>query len=152
MSDPYNNNPFANNPYAPPQATADATVRRTTPDPIARLDVSEFWKERFRLIEKAGGPDLPLIRNLPSAERMKIGFNWLAYLLAVLFGPIHYFVKGLWRQGLVYLGITILVLMLLAAIGINPRAAVAIGMAAIYASRINVGYYRKVVLGNAPWL
>lgn len=151
MTDPYNSNPFSNNPYTPPQASTTPPRKAPTLDPISRLHVSDAWKERFRLIEKAGGPDLPRIRELTPGERRKIGFNVVAYLLAVLLGPIHFFFKGLWKQGVVYLLITIAIALLLAAFGFNPRAGLAAGMAAIYASRINVGYYRKVILGEAPW-
>jgi hypothetical protein len=40
-------------------------------DVISGLDVSESWKRKFRLIEKAGGPDLSKFRDLSFGERFR---------------------------------------------------------------------------------
>lgn len=52
-----------------------------------------IWQERFELIEKAGGPKLPLIRTLSFKERLKM-FNVMGFF----FGPFYYFVKGMWKK------------------------------------------------------
>lgn len=146
VSDPYNSPGTAAppvSPYAPPAAALQAT-----PDPISRLAVSETWKRRFRLIERAGGPALPDFRSLPAKERFGLNFNFLAFF----FGPIYYLIKGLWRQAVVYLACAVALVMVFELMGLGQFArGVGYGVAAVYAMRANVSYYRKVVLGDAPW-
>ena len=85
------------------------------------------------------------------AERKKISFNLIACLLAALLGPVHYLRKGLWRQAITYFAVTLAIVLLLSAFDINPRTSLAFGMAIVYAAHINVSYYQKVALGQAPW-
>jgi hypothetical protein len=146
VSDPYNSYGSAISPATPAAVTAPSSRK---PDPIARLNVSEAWKRRFRLIEKAGGPDLPRFRDLPFGERFGLNFNVLAFF----FGPIYYLAKGLWRQAALYLVIAVALLFLLDAMGFGEFSrGLGYGFAAVYALRANVSYYKKAVLGDAPWL
>lgn len=116
---------------------------------ISELDVSETWKEKFRLIEKAGGPTLPNYKSLSFGERLKANFNALAFLL----GPIYFVAKGLWRQGVLYLVLAIAFVVLFEAAGLGKYGnGIGYGFAAIYAMRANVSYYRKVVLAEVSWL
>lgn len=118
-------------------------------DEIAELDVSETWKEKFRLIEKAGGPTLPNFNSLPFGERLKANFNILAFLL----GPIYFIAKGLWRQGVLYFVMAIVLIFILEIAGLGKYGnGIGYGFAAIYAVRANVCYYKKVVLGDVSWL
>lgn len=145
MSDPYNSGP-----HVPPTAplVADPSPR-AQPDPIARLDVSDAWKRKFRLIEKAGGPDLPHFRDLPFGERLSLSLN----VLALLFGPVYYLIKGLWRQAVLYVVIAIALGLVLDAIGFGEfLRGVGYGFSALYAFRANISYYKKAVLGETPWL
>lgn len=153
MSDPYNSYPSHLPPPSAPRVVQGpdlhvSTPRRNVPDPIARLDVSDTWKRRFRAIERAGGPDLPHIRDLDFAERWRITSNFPAFI----FWPIYLPLKGLWRQAAVILAIAIAVgfLMELAGLGRFGRA-VGYGASALAMLRVNVGYYRKVVLGETRW-
>lgn len=155
MSDPYNSYgsslPSVATAPAAPQAAAPRTVPPRLPprDNIARLDVSDAWKRKFRLIEKAGGPDLPDFRELPFGDRMSININFLA----LFFGPIYYIVKGLWRQAVVYFVVAFVLILILDAIGLGKiTRAVGSGLGIVYALRANISYYRKVVLGEAPWV
>lgn len=145
MTDPYN----SASPYAAPLAElAAVSLARARPDRIAGLDVSDSWKRRFRLIEQAGGPDLKRFRDLRVGERLRVNIN----LPGFFFGPIYYLIKGLWRQAVVYFvcAVTLAVLFDLMGLGSVSRA-VGSGFAAVYGMRANVSYYRKVVLGDAPW-
>lgn len=146
MTDPYN----SAGPYAPPVARpVPASPTGADRDPIDGLDVSDSWKRKFRLIEKAGGPTLPGLRDLRPGGRMGVGFNFLGFF----FGPIYYLVKGLWRQAFVYLVCAMALAVLMEVMGLGKFArGVGYGLAAVYAMRANVGYYRKVVLGETPWL
>jgi len=154
MSDPYNSYGSQLPPMAA-TATATAPVMSDTPrptptfDPIARLDVSDTWKRRFRKIEQAGGPGLPNFRDLSFGERFGLNFNFLAFL----FGPIYFLAKGLWRQALSYFGIAIGIGLLMGLFGIETGSrAIGYGLAAVFAMRANVSYYQRVVQGEAPWV
>lgn len=109
MSDPYNSYPSELPPPAISRVVSDAssqssTVAHEKNDAISSLDVSDKWKERFHLIEEAGGPRLPNSRDLTFAQSRKITSNWLAFF----FWPIYLPIKGLWRQAIAYfvIGVT----------------------------------------------
>jgi hypothetical protein len=146
MSDPYNSYGSALPPAAAPAASHVQPVAARPRDNISKLDVSESWKKNFRLIEKAGGPDLPYFRDLPFGERFGLNFNFLAFL----FGPIYLAVKGLWRQAIVYFVLGFTIVLILESMGFSGRIGTGLGF--ICAMRANTSYYRKVVLGEAPWL
>lgn len=140
-----------NNPFEPPQARlADSTG--DTVD-IESLPVSDVWKKRFRWMQKAGGPGLPRIKQLPAEEQGGLSmFN----ILAFLFGPIYYLVKGMWRRGLVLFGICLVAILileaLLAALGLEALSRVlGFGASAVYALRANADYYKKMVLDDNGW-
>lgn len=68
---------------------------------LDNLNVSPEWKERFQLMEKIGWNDGMLknywnFRKLTFSERLKMSFN----VLALLFGPFYYFVKGMWLKAI----------------------------------------------------
>lgn len=150
MSDPYNSYGASIPPVVPPVAgVVPGAVPRANLDPIARLDVSASWKRKFRLIDKAGGPDLPQFRDLPFGERLGVNFNVLGFL----FGPFYFLAKGLWRQAVLYFIFALALFFVFEAMGLGKFArSIGYGLAAAYALRANVSYYRKVVLGDAPWL
>jgi len=118
------------------------------PVDIAQLDVSESWKKTFRLIEQAGGPDLPNLKALQTGERISISFKPLAFFL----GPFYYLAKGLWKQAVAYLLIAIALALLLDTFGLGKISkSIGYGFAAVYAVRANVSYYKKMVQGVIPW-
>lgn len=146
MSDPYNSYDSSVSPISKPTTIAPP---RAKADSISRLQVSESWKRKFRSIEKAGGPDLPHFRELPFGERFGLTFN----VLALILGPFYYITKGLWRQALLYFIIAVALVLLMNAIGLgNFSRGIGYGLGVVYASRANTSYYKKVVLGDAPWL
>lgn len=152
MSDPYNSYPSH---LPPPAVTRTAAVsapqaaaQRGAVDPFARLDVSDKWKRRFRAIERAGGPDLPRMRDLQFSERLLITSNWWAFFL----WPVYLPLKGLWRQAVTCFAIAFAFVLIMELMGLGKFArGVGYGVAAIAMLRANVGYYRKVVQGEAPW-
>jgi len=76
----------------------------TTAAPSNELEsISDSWKIKFELIEKAGGVKLPNAKNLPFGERMKVRFNVWGFL----FGPFYYLVKGMWKKAVTLFGISI---------------------------------------------
>jgi len=143
------NNP---NPFAPPQAEVQDIDATSGSADIDGLPVSDGWKRKFRLIQKAGGPKQTQFKSLTSGERMKISFN----ILAFLFGPIYYIVKGMWKKGLALFGacfgvlVVLSVLLELAGLG-KVANALGYGAAALFAVRANIDYYKKMVLGDNGW-
>lgn len=112
--------------------------------------ISESWQAKFALIEKAGGVKTPHIKNLQFGERVKALFN----IWAFLFGPIYYFVKGMWKKALPLLGIAIILIVVLEMIcrkfGIPETITNFVG-GAIFAARANIDYYKKVKFGDDGW-
>ncbi|MGH8462711.1 MAG: DUF2628 domain-containing protein, partial [Pseudomonas sp.] len=132
-----------------PAPVAAAPPARVSRDVISGLDVSDKWKDRFRAIERAGGPRLPKFHLLSSSERRSIQFNWLAFI----FGPFYFLAKGLWRQTVVYVLIGIALALVLDALGMDKVIrALGFGFSAVYAIRANISYYKKVAEDEAPWL
>jgi hypothetical protein len=133
MSDPYNS---AGSQFAAAAAVAaPARPPAIAYDPIARLDVSDTWKKRFREIESAGGASTT-------------NFN----LLAFLFGPFYYVAKGLWRQAIVYTLIAIAIVLVIDAMsGGRFTGGIGTGVGFVYSMRANISYYRLVVLGEKPY-
>ncbi|MDI9238254.1 DUF2628 domain-containing protein [Lysobacter sp. LF1] len=138
------------NPYeVAPSSRATQSRPEREHDPIADLDVSETWKRRFRLIEKAGGVQMTHFRDLSFGERMSINFNVLAFF----FGPFYYLIKGMWRPAVAYLLIVFAIVVVLELAGLGRLArSVGYGMAAVYSLRANITYYRQRVLEEYPWL
>lgn len=145
--DPYNS--YQSHVPAAPTPAVDTLSPPPRRDNISRLDISENWKARFRAIEKAGGPDLPRFRDLSVADRKTVRFNWLAFFL----GPFYYLAKGLWRQAIVYVLLAIGCVFIMDSIGLDRFSrGVGYGFAAVYALRANVSYYKRIVLGEMPWV
>jgi Protein of unknown function (DUF2628) len=139
------------NPYAVPKAE----VRDVSDESQAEIDdlaVSATWKNRFRLIETAGGPRLTHIKDMPFGDRMRVMFN----ILAFLFGPFYYLAKGLWRKAITFfvLGVVVLTALSLAlgAAGVDGASrAFGYGLAAVFATRANIDYYKRMVLNDNGW-
>lgn len=137
------------NPYAAPKAQVRDTTGPTHGALIDALDVSDRWKAKFHVIDKAGGPGLPRLHQLPRSERNSVGFNVGAYVLTVF----YYLAKGMWRKGIAYLSISLAVIfaliMLFDALGWqSAERALPFVVGAWYAIRADVDYYRKNVLGD----
>lgn len=128
---------------------APASAPKPRIDYASRQDISDSWKRKFDLIEKAGGPKLPNFKSLSFGERMQVGFS----VLALFLGPIYYLVKGLWRQAVAYSGIGFVLTVILAAARLDGlQQFVVYGIAGLYAARANVSYYKKEVFGEISWL
>ena len=140
------NQPLNSNPYQPPQSAAE-----TLSTQIDQLAVSDTWKKRFHLIEKAGGVKLPRFKELSFRERMSVNFNVWAFL----FGPIYLLIKGMWKFALAWLGVALLVGILLGVIEslfqINTGNAAGVGVAVGLSMLANRNYYKKMVQGQLDW-
>jgi hypothetical protein len=112
--------------------------------------ISESWKSRFALLEKAGGVKIPNIKNLQFGERRKVVFNVWGFL----FGPLYYLAKGMWKKAISLLGVAILAIVVLEVIcktiGISDTVTNFVA-GAIFATRATIDYYKKVKLGDNGW-
>lgn len=141
-----------NNPFAPPQSDVAEPID-TSDTAIDSLPVSDTWKRRFRFIKKAGGPSMANLKTMPKEERKgAFQFN----ILAFLFGPFYYLAKGMWKKGLslflICLSAVIALEVILVMIGFPQLGkALGYGVAAVFAMRANIDYYKKMVLDENGW-
>jgi len=139
------------NRYAAPKAEVRDVV--DTPQlNIDELAVSATWKRRFHLIETAGGVRLVRLKELPFGDRMRVSFNVLAFL----FGPLYYLAKGLWRKAITFLIVAVIIVASLSIVLNNATfdvvdRALGYGLAAIFATRANIDYYKRMVLKDNGW-
>lgn len=138
--------------FAPPKADLSVVIDKSARFDIESLTISSSWKQKFRILEKAGGPKQPNLKALSSGERFKIGFN----ILAFLFGPLYYLAKGMWKKALSIFGACIVAILVIGfaldLVGLTKMAnALGYGAAAIFAVRANIDYYKKMVLGESGW-
>jgi hypothetical protein len=140
------------NRFAPPKARVADVESSKNSAKIDSLKVSERWRMKFRIIEKAGGPKLPKFKSVPYNERKSIGFNGLGFL----FGPFYYLAKGMWRKAITYFGGGVALVIVLSIVmdmfGFKDvEKYLGYGIAAAFAVRANIDYYTKMVLDDDGW-
>jgi hypothetical protein len=147
------NNPTPQpNPFAPPQTPVSDVPAPLATIAIDELPVSDAWKTKFKLMEKAGGVKMPQFKALTTGERMKLGFG----ILPFLFGPFYYLAKGMWKKAITLFLLCLVVILLIeialemAGLGRFGRS-LTYGAGAVYAIRANIDYYKKMVLGQNGW-
>ncbi len=117
--------------------------------------LSDAWRRRFALIDTAGGPKLPNLKQLSSRQQIQLSSN----LLGFLFGPFFYLAKGMWRKALTLTVVAVIasfaVEFAMRSVGVSEYVASSgssmVG-AALFAMRANIDYYKHVRLGNRDWL
>jgi len=120
----------------------------------AYADLGAKWVHNFALMEQAGGVRLPRLGALALGDRARLLVN----IWALIFGPLYYAVKGMWRKGLaLLLAVTaVLLLVTLAAkrSGVSEQKILLLAcivIPVIFATRANIDYYKKMVLGDNGW-
>jgi hypothetical protein len=118
---------------------------------IPAQEVSEAWNIKFALLEKAGGPKLPKARELAFGERTKVVFNVWGFL----FGPFYYLAKGMWKKAIVLLALCIAAIVILEIIletmGVADSKITNFIAPAVFATRANIDFYKKIVLNDNGW-
>ena len=108
----------------------DATSTTTYP---------QKWQERFAFFEQHGAPNSPgfkeALKGLPSGQRRKITFNWLAWL----FGPFYFLAVG------------IVVSLLPDSVGNILSRGVGFGLAFLFGLTANYSYFLKERRGDNGW-
>jgi hypothetical protein len=140
-------------PYAPPSASLSQAASPGYQS-AEFLALSPTWQRRIILIDRAGGPKLPNLKELEFGERFTVLFN----IWAFLFGPFYYLAKGMWRKAVTYTALAIAASFLLAfgmaMAGLDPDSGsniLSFGVATAITRLANVGYYRKVMLSENGW-
>lgn len=121
---------------------------------LPSFTVSPSWQKRFDFFNTYGLPNSTpeskaAYQALTFLERLKLTSN----ILAFLFGPIYFFVKGMWRKGLTLLGIFFAVEVVLVVLNVSDTLvrAIGFGLAAIAMTTANYAYYLHVVRGSQSW-
>jgi len=116
--------------------------------PQDRSALAEIWQRRFAFYDHyAAAPTKEeanaIFRAGPFWTRIRLTSNFLAFF----FGPIYFFVKGMWRKGLVLLGISLGIGVVLGVVGASDSVtrAVSIGFAAVFMGIGKQAYY-------LPWV
>lgn len=118
------------------------------------VEVSESWRQRFEFFEEFGIPNSTpesrqAYRRLPLGAKFRLTSN----LWAFLFGPIYFFVKGMWRKGLVLAGLAIALAVVVLGLGtpdLVDRAA-SLVVPALAMTTANYAYYLHAVMGSRSW-
>ncbi|WP_369308766.1 DUF2628 domain-containing protein [Providencia rettgeri] len=120
---------------------------------------SNKWQKRFEFFDTHGAPDTPAYKDALKAEsfggRILISMNFFAFF----FGIIYFLILGLWKKGLVLLGISIGLGIVLNIIdfmigGTIPNgvySGLSIGISALWAMIANYAYYLKETKGLDGW-
>ncbi|MEB3035057.1 DUF2628 domain-containing protein [[Mycobacterium] nativiensis] len=123
-------------------------------DADARAELSPTWQQRFAFFDAHGVPSSSpqsraALRALPFGTRMRITSNFLA----LFFFPFYFFVKGMWRKGVVWIGVAVALAALGVALDVSDGVgrAIGIGLAAGAMTTANYGYYLHVVKGSRSW-
>lgn len=115
----------------------------------ATYNISDSWQKKFTLIEKAGGVKLSKARELTFTECSVIFNVW-----GFFFGPFYYVAKGMWKKGIVLTGLCVIAIIIFDSIFGEMGALSTMSnfiAPAVFATRANIDYYKKVVLGDNGW-
>jgi hypothetical protein len=122
---------------------------------IALPGLSSGWKTIFAALQKGGGVELPQSLELSLAERAMVLFNPWAFL----FGPFYYLAKGMGRKALALCLLAAVLVcavrLLFGALGLQSMLASALVFfipSALFATRANIDYFKKMVLDDEGWL
>ncbi|WP_439857542.1 DUF2628 domain-containing protein [Pseudomonas syringae] len=121
---------------------------------------SAKWQERFNFFETYGAPNdprfKPAVNALPDFKKKLLV---CANIIAFFFGPIYFFVLGLWKKNLALIGVivavNVVIALLFGILGMEVPAALGTGLNVVfslmYALTANYSYYLKEVKGEQGW-
>ena len=102
----------------------------------------------FALIDLAGGIKLPEIKTLKFSEKMKISFNIWAFIFSIF----YYLYHKMWKKGIVYLIISIVLIFLVDAFIPDLSKISSLITSVIFATRANIDLYKKYKLEDDSWI
>lgn len=133
--------------------TITARIHRVTEQP-PNISLPPAWQKRFEFFNTYGLPNSTpeskaAYRALPFGTKLRISSNFLAFV----FGPIYFFVKGMWRKALTLLGIGLVVSVLVFVLNVSDGMVRGAGIvvAALAMTTANFAYYLHVVRHSRSW-
>jgi len=125
-----------------------------TSDPDPAVHLPPIWRERFAFFDRYGLPNATpqgraAYRAMEFLPRLRLNSN----ILALLFGPLYFFVKGMWRKGLTLLLVGFVAINVLISFGVRPGLVQALGFAVSAAAMLtaNYAFYLQVRRGSTSW-
>ena len=89
-----------------PKMAGSQSNDTVTPVDLDTLELSPWWKERFKLLQASGAAELGFkdyfvhgMTKLPKADSKKLTFQWFSILAGLLIGPLLYLFKGMFKKG-----------------------------------------------------
>ncbi|NNH74042.1 DUF2628 domain-containing protein [Nocardia uniformis] len=125
----------------------------STPNSSTDSKLKPKWQERFDFFDSHGHPGSAEYRqgmkSVTFGKRMRITSNFIAFF----FGPVYFFVLGLWKKNLSLLGIWVVIGIVATALDVSDLLARALGMgmAVLYMSTANYAYYLQRTRGIQSW-
>lgn len=120
---------------------------------IEALRIIPKWKEKFLAISETkplGGGWTPEFEDKAKYKDLPFWTKYNAW--GLLFGVLFYFFKGMWKKGLLILGLTIVLSTIANATHNGGLLFVSYVMPSlIVIIHSNIDYYRKIVLGEDFW-
>jgi hypothetical protein len=117
------------------------------------LSLSAKWRERFAFFDQYGAPSskeaVAGYRVLPYKKKMLINFNFYA----LFFGPLYFFLIGLWKSALSLIGLAFVVGALGGVLHVPDAVFNGVGCAFsfLFGITANYAYYLKKVKGRQSW-
>ncbi|HGN1704441.1 TPA: DUF2628 domain-containing protein [Providencia rettgeri] len=120
---------------------------------------SNKWQKRFDFYDKHGAPNTPefktALKTASFGQRLLINMNFFAFF----FGLIYFLILGLWKKGLVLLGVSLGIAILVTIIdGLTGWSfpdgvynGLSVGISAMWAMLANYNYYLKETKGLDGW-
>jgi hypothetical protein len=123
--------------------------------PQRYTELARSWQQRFAFYDRYGVPNSTpesrqAYRELPFGKKMRLNAN----IWGFLFGPFYFFVKGMWRKGLVLLALAIALAATFIVVVDAPDAiarAASFVVPALAMTTANYAYYLHVVKGSRSW-
>ena len=134
----------------PPSAAVGP--RAAAPTGVAPAQLSKTWQRRFAFYDEHGSPmsgqGAMALRKLPFWTAMSIRSN----IWGLIFGPLYWFVLGLWKRGLALGGLALVASYISAWLfGDRVGGLVSVGFQVFGSMTVNYARYIKVTQGRDEW-
>ncbi len=117
-------------------------------------DYSQFasrWQFRFGFYDQHGAPSTPTYKAAFKAATFGQRFKLSGNIPAFLFSWIYFLCKGMWRKGLSWLGIWVLLILIAAMLPQALGRGLGIGFSALCSISANYAYYLHRIKGSTSW-
>jgi Protein of unknown function (DUF2628) len=123
--------------------------------PQRYTELPRSWQQRFVFYDRYGVPNSSpesreAFRKLSFGDKMRLNTN----IWGLLFGPFYFFVKGMWRKGLVLLALAIVLAGAFIAVVDAPEIivrAASLVVPVLAMTTANYAYYLHVAKGGESW-